>query len=78
MGAVHVVIVWILALKISYTIRRPEGQAQVVCNVRGLGLCPNMAIVPLVHTIHGFGFGSGYRGANGREYKDDITIKARR
>ena len=77
MDAVQVVTMWILALKMTYTNRGPECQAQVVCNVGGLGLRPNMAIISLVHTIHGFGFGGGCRGANKREYKDDITIKTR-
>ena len=78
MGAVQVVTMWILALKITHTYRGPECQAQVVCNISGLGLRPNMAIVSLVHTVHGFCFGGGCIGANGRKYEDDISIKARR
>ena len=59
MGVVQVVTMWILALKMIHTNRGPECEAEVVCNIGGLGLCPNMATVSLVHTIHGLCFGGG-------------------
>ena len=64
MGAVQVVTMWILALKMTHTNRGSECQAQVVCNIGGLGLRPNMDIESLVHTIHGFCFGGGLMGGN--------------
>jgi hypothetical protein len=55
MGALKVITTRVLALEMANTSRRTKNKANVICNVGGLSLSPNMAIILLVHAIQGFG-----------------------
>ena len=57
MGALKVITTRVLALEMANTGRGTKYKANVVCNVGGLSLRPNMAIILLVHAVHGSGPG---------------------
>ena len=57
MGASKIITTLVLALKTANTGRGTKCKANVVCNVGGLSLCPNMAIILLVHAVQRLGPG---------------------
>jgi len=78
MSTVQIVTVGILALEMADASRRPKGKTQGIGNVGGLGLGPNMAIVPFIHALHGSSLGLGGGRTNWREYEHASTIELRR
>jgi hypothetical protein len=69
MGTLKVITTRVLALEMANTGRGTKSKANVVCNVGGLSLRPNMAIILLVHTVQGLGPGLRGRGFCCREDK---------
>jgi hypothetical protein len=57
MGALKVITARVLALEMANTGRGTKGKANVICNVGGLSLSPNMAIILLVHAVQRLGPG---------------------
>jgi len=75
MCTVQVVAVEILALKVANASRRPKDKTERVSYVGGLGLGPDMAIVPFTHAFHRPSLGLGGGRTNWRENKHSSTIK---
>jgi len=69
MGTLKVITSRVLALEMANTGRGTKSKANVVCNVGGLSLRPNMAIILLVHAVQGLGPGLRGRGFCCREDK---------
>jgi hypothetical protein len=69
MGTLKVITTRVLALEMANTGRRTKCKANVVCNVGGLSLSPNMAIILLVHAVQGLGPGLKERNFCCREDK---------
>jgi hypothetical protein len=55
MGTLKVITTRVLALEMANTGRGTKNKANVVCNVGGLSLCLNMAIILLVHAVQQLG-----------------------
>jgi hypothetical protein len=55
MGALKVITTRVLALEMANTDRGTKSKANVVCDVGGLSLRPNMAIILLVHAVQRLG-----------------------
>jgi hypothetical protein len=51
MGALKVITTRVLALEMANTDRGTKNKANVVGNVGGLSLSPNMAIILLIHAV---------------------------
>ena len=58
MDALKIITTRVLALEMANTGRGTKSKANVVCNVGGLSLRPNMAIKLFVHAIQRLGPGS--------------------
>jgi hypothetical protein len=69
MGALKVITTRVLALEMANTGRGTKSRANVICNVGGLSLRPNMAIILLVHAVQRLGSRLRGRDFCGREDK---------
>jgi hypothetical protein len=68
MGALKVITARVLALEMASTGRGTKGKANVICNVGGLSLSPNMAIILLVHAVQRLGPGLRWWDLGGRTF----------
>ena len=48
----HVIIILIMTLEITYTSRAPEGQSKIVLDIHGFGGAPMVTIAHLIHAVH--------------------------
>ena len=55
--ALKVIALWILALQVTDTNRGTKCEVQIVANVGGQSLGPNMTVIALIHSIHRYGLG---------------------
>ena len=69
MGALKVSTTRVLALEMANTGRGMKCKANIVCNVGGLSLHPNVANILFVHVVHRLGLGLRLRDFSCREDK---------
>ena len=67
-----------MTTEVANTIGKPEGQAEIIGNVRRLGPTPSMTVETLVHSEHESSMGMGSISSQRRELKDDVPVKPRR
>ena len=77
MSTLEVITLRIWTLEVANASGGAKKKANVIGDIGGLGLGPNMAVIAFVHAFHGFGFRMRGRDTNWGEHKHTITIKPR-
>ena len=65
-------------MEVANTTGGAKNKADVIGDIGGLGLSPNMAVIAFVHAVHGLGLLMRGRDTEWGKDKHEITIKARR